>query len=88
MFLRDPFQVCNCCGQLQIAEFLHQPEFSEIIRNQAACMTNEGSVPVLQDASNIQVGFGILREILIGKQDFIPSWEGGLIKISWRYAGK
>ena len=29
-------------------------------------VSTEGSVPVLRDASKIQVGFGILREILAG----------------------
>jgi hypothetical protein len=48
----------------------------------------EGPVPVFRDASKIQVGFGILREILVGKRDFIPSREVGLIKIPWRYGEK
>jgi hypothetical protein len=54
----------------------------------------ERPVPVLRDGGmpliKIEVGFRILREILVRKRDFIPSREAGLIKIpwAWRYAGK
>jgi hypothetical protein len=42
-----------------------------------------------QNASKIQVEFRILRaKNIVGKRDFIPSREVGLIKIPWRYAGK